>query len=143
MIPETNFGDKEVQRDTVATRVRDGQHGGGKLRALVWTVILLGFVFVCFKVIPPYYANYEFEDWLKTQVPFLMVNHTTDEGLITAIIKEMKNEGVTITKENIKIIQNTSQGINVQIDYNVTCDLMFYQMTLHFSPQMNSQALVQ
>jgi len=131
------------QIEPVATRVRDGQRGGGALRAIIWTAILLSFVYVSYKVIPPYYANYQFEDWLKTQVPFLMVNHTTDESLIAAIIKEMKNDGVTITKENIKIIQNNSAGINVQINYDVTCDLIVYQQKLHFSPQMNSQSLVQ
>jgi hypothetical protein len=139
MIPQTNCSGNEAP----AKRVRDGQHGGSALRAIIWTVILLMFVFVCYKIIPPYYANYQFEDWLKTQVPFLMVNHTTDDALVAAIIKEMKNEGVTVTKENIKIIQNTSQGINVQIDYNVPVDLIVYSTNLHFTPAMNSQALVQ
>jgi hypothetical protein len=143
MISQMNCGENEMPREAPAKRVRDGQHGGGALRAIIWTVILLAFVFVCYKIIPPYYANYQFEDWLKTQVPFLMVNHTTDDALVAAIIKEMKSEGVTVTKENIKILQNTSQGINVQIDYNVPVDLIVYSTNLHFTPAMNSQALVQ
>ena len=132
-----------MPREAPAKRVRDGQHDGGAVRAIIWTAILLMFVFVCFKIIPPYYANYEFEDWLKTQVPFLMVNHTSDDALVAAILKETKNEGIPATKENIKIIQNTSQGINVQIDYNVPIDLIVYSTNLHFTPMMNSQALVQ
>jgi hypothetical protein len=143
MNPQSKCRENKAPRERCARRERNGQRGGAKLRALVWTVILLSFVFVCFKVIPPYYANYEFEDWLKTQVPFLMVNHTSDEALVASIIKELKNDGVAVTKENIKIIQNNSQGINVQIDYNVPCDLIFYTTNLHFTPQMNSQALVQ
>jgi hypothetical protein len=143
MISQTNCTRNEAPQAAAAKRVRDGQHGGGALRAIIWTAILFMFVFVCFKLIPPYYANYEFEDWLKTQVPFLMVNHTTDDALNAAIIKELKNEGVTITKENIKIIQNTSQGVNVQIDYTVPVDLIVYSTNLHFTPSMNSQALVQ
>lgn len=113
------------------------------MRAIIWTAILLMILFVCFKIVPPYYANYEFEDWLKTQVPFFMVNHTTDDALVGSIIKELKNDGVTVTKDNIKIVQNNSQGINVEINYDVNCDLIFYDQKLHFSPQMNSQALVQ
>jgi hypothetical protein len=133
----------EIQNVTRAPLAIRGQRGGGKLRAIVWTLILAAFVFVCAKVIPPYYSNYQFEDWLKTQVPFLMVNHTTDESLQAAIIKELANDGVTVTKDNIKIIQNNPRGINVQIDYSVKVDLMFYQLNLHFTPEMNSQALVQ
>ena len=120
-----------------------GQRGGGTLRALLWTAILLAFVFVCYKVIPPYFANYQLEDWLKTQIPFFMVNHTTDEALYNSIIKEMRSEGIEVTKDNIKIVQNNSQGINVQISYDVKLDFMVYQTTVHFTPQMNSQALVQ
>jgi hypothetical protein len=143
MISQMNCSGNEVPREAPAKRVRDGQHGGGAVRAIIWTAILLIFVFVCFKIIPPYYANYEFEDWLKTQVPFLMVNHTTDDALVAAIIKETKSEGIVVTKENIKIIQNSSQGVNVQIDYNVPVDLIVYSTNLHFAPAMNSQALVQ
>jgi len=120
-----------------------GQRGGARFRALIWTALLVSFIFVSYKVIPPYFANYQLEDWLKTQIPFLMVNHTTDEALYASIIKEMSNEGIEVTKDNIKIIQNNSRGVNVQIDYTVKLDLMVYQTTLHFTPQMNSQALVQ
>lgn len=143
MIIQSTNNENEVLHEAPVTRERNGQRGGARIRALIWTVILLFFVFVCFKVIPPYYANYQFEDWLKTQVPFLMVNHTTDDALIDIIIKELKNDGVTATKDNIKIIQNSSRGVNVEINYDVHCDLMVYQLTLHFSPKMDSQALVQ
>jgi hypothetical protein len=99
MISQTNSSENQLPCEAPAKRVRDGQHGGGALRAIIWTVILLSFVFVCYKIVPPYYANYEFEDWLKTQVPFLMVNHTSDDGLIAAILKETKNEGIAVTKD--------------------------------------------
>jgi hypothetical protein len=143
MIPQANSGENEVLREKPARRVRNRQRGAGAFRAILWTAILVSFVYVCIKIIPPYYANYEFEDWLKTQIPFLMVNHTSDDGLTAAIIKELKNDGVTVTKENIKIIQNNPNGINVQINYDVTLDLIVYQQKLHFSPSMNSQSLVQ
>ena len=130
-------------RENEVLRVRDVQRGGARIRALIWTALLLFFVFACYKIVPPYYANYQFEDWLKTQVPFLMVNHTSDDALVGIIIKELQNDGVTITKDNIKVIQNSSRGVNVQIDYTVPCDLIVYKANLHFTPSMNSQALVQ
>ncbi len=132
--------DRDLRRSPVEVR---GQRGGARIRALIWLAILLSFVFVCYKLIPPYFANYQLEDWLKTQIPFYMVNHTTDDALYASIIKEMHSEGIEVTRDNIKIVQNNSQGINVQISYDVKLDFMVYQTTLHFAPQMNSQALVQ
>jgi hypothetical protein len=143
MIPQGNsfkMRNRNAERAPVKLR---GQRGGARIRALIWTLLLVAFVFVSYKLIPPYFANYQLEDWLKSQIPFYMVNHTSDEALYTNIIKEMHSEGVEVTKDNIKILQNDSRGINVQITYDVKCDLMFYQLTLHFTPQMNSQALVQ
>src|SRR5579864_6481059 len=102
--------DREIRRSPVEIR---GQRGGARIRALIWTAFLLAFLFVCYKVIPPYFANYQLEDWLKTQIPFYMVNHTTDEALYASIIKEMRSEGIEVTKDNIKIVQNNPNGINV------------------------------
>jgi hypothetical protein len=119
------------------------QRGGARLRALFFTVFLVAFVFVSYKVIPPYFAKYQLEDWMKTQIPFFMVNHTTDDALYNAILKETHNEGIELTRDNIKIIQNNANGINVQIDYYVKLDLIVYQLNLHFTPSMNSQSLVQ
>jgi len=132
--------DREIRRLPLEVR---GQRGGGRIRALIWTALLLSFLFICYKIIPPYFANYQLEDWLKTQIPFYMVNHTTDEKLYASIIKEMHSEGIEITNDNIKIVQNNVNGINVQISYDVKVDLIVYQATLHFTPQMNSQSLVQ
>jgi len=140
--PDKSLETRSRETGRLPVEVR-GQRGGGTIRALLWTAILLAFVFVCYRVIPPYFANYQLEDWLKTQIPFFMVNHTTDEALYNSIIKEMHSEGIEVTKDNIKIVQNNSQGINVQISYDVKLDFLVYQATVHFTPQMNSQALVQ
>src|ERR1700689_2007592 len=102
MISEVVNHDIEILNQVRVPRSVRGERGGARFRALVWTVILLAFVFLCFKLIPPYFANYQLEDWLKTQIPFFMVNHTTDDALNTAIIKEMHSEGIEVTKDNIK-----------------------------------------
>jgi hypothetical protein len=133
----------ESQNGARQPLVTRGQRGGARIRTLIWMALLVSFIFFSYKVIPPYFANYQLEDWLKTQIPFLMVTHTTDDALYASIIREMHNEGIEVTNDNIKIIQNNSRGINVQIDYTVKLDLLVYQTNLHFTPEMNSQALVQ
>jgi Domain of unknown function (DUF4845) len=142
-VQRTRASRSGLQRESRQPLELRGQHGGGRLRALLFTAALAAFVFFCYKVIPPYFANYQLEDWLKAQIPFFMVNHTTDEALYNSILKEMHNDGIEVTRDNIKIVQNNANGINVQIDYSVKVDLLVYQWNLHFTPQMNSQSLVQ
>src|ERR1039457_6173637 len=133
----------ESQNGARQPLVTRGQRGGARIRTLTWMGLLLSVVFFSYKVIPSYCANYQLEGGLQARLPFLMVNHTTDDALYASITREMLNEGIEVTNDNIKIIQNNSRGINVQIDYTVKLDLLVYQTNLHFTPEMNSQALVQ
>src|ERR1017187_33783 len=114
----------ESQNGARQPLVTRGQRGGARIRTLIWMVLLLSFIFFSYKVIPPYFANYQLEDWLKTQIPFLMVNHTTHETLCASIIRKIHNEGTEVTNATIKIIKNNSSEINVKIDYTVNLDLL-------------------
>jgi hypothetical protein len=133
------FGNAKV---LAAGEIR-GQRGSAKVRALVWTLVILVFVYVSVKVVPPYFANYELEDWLNGNILAFMGKNIPNDDLTAAVLKEMSNEGITGTKDNVKILQNNSRGLNVQVDYNVTVDLAVYQLNLHFTPHTNSQQLVQ
>jgi hypothetical protein len=139
MLSESTIGNAKV---LAAGEIR-GQRGSAKLRALGWTLVLLVLLYVCIKVTPPYFANYELEDWLNGNILAFMGKNISNEDLTAAVLKEMSAEGIPGTKDNVKILQNNSRGLNVQVDYNVTVDLSVYQLNLHFTPHTNSQSLVQ
>lgn len=130
----------EVSASSAKSRA---QRGGARLRTLVVVALIAAFIFICFKVIPPYFAKYQLEDWLHTQIPFFLVNHLSDDALRAAVLKEVEAEGIPATAENIKILQNNPRGVNVMVDYTVTVDLAVYELHLHFTPSMNNQSLVQ
>lgn len=126
-----------------AEKIR-GQRGGARLRLMVWLVILGSFVFVCFKVIPPYYTNYVFQDWMRTSIEDFLIQHQmSNDGLKNTIFKEIQSEGVPASKDDIHILQNDARGVNVEVDYDVTVNLLVYDLRLHFTPSHNSQSLVQ
>lgn len=139
MLSESTIGNAKV----LAAREIRGQRGSAKLRALVWTLVLLAGFYVCVKVTPPYFANYELEDWLNGNMILFMGKSMTNDELTAAVLKEMSAEGIPATKDNVKILQNNSRGLNVQVDYNVNVDLSVYQLNLHFTPHTNTQSLVQ
>jgi hypothetical protein len=139
MHSESSFGNARV----LAAGNTRSQRGSAKVRALAWTLVILAFVFVAWKVIPPYFANYELEDWLNGNILAFMGKNIPNDDLTAAVLKEMATEGIEGTKDNVKILQNNSRGLNVEVDYNVTVDLAAFQMNLHFTPHTNSQQLVQ
>jgi hypothetical protein len=99
--------------------------------------------YVGWKLIPPYIAEYELEDWMRTQTPYYLVNHMPDDTLRAAIMKELQNRNLPSEKENVKIVTNNSRSLNFEVDYSVPVDLGVYQTVLHFSPTADSQSLVQ
>lgn len=116
--------------------------GGSRLRLVVWTAILVALVYGSYKVIPPYFANYQFEDDLHQEGLF-SIGKYNDDVLRERIFKDMQARDVDATKDAIHIQQNDARGLKVLVDYTVTVDLMVYNLQLHFTPSTNNQSLVQ
>ncbi|HET9402907.1 MAG TPA: hypothetical protein VFO34_18310 [Candidatus Acidoferrales bacterium] len=122
---------------------RTSQQGGARIRLIIFLVIVGLMGWSAYKVVPPYMANYQLEDWMRTQAPYWLVNHTTDEVLVDNILKEIDARGIPATKDNVKILANNSRDVKVSVDYTVHIDLSFYQFDLHFNPVMDNQSLIQ
>jgi hypothetical protein len=116
--------------------------GGSRLRLVVWTAILAALLYITYKVTPPYFANYEFEDDLRQEGMFSMGKYTDDQ-VRERVFKEMQARGVDATKDDSHIQQNDSRGLKILVDYTVTVDMLVYDLKLHFTPSTNSQSLVQ
>jgi hypothetical protein len=52
-----------------------GQYGGGSLKAIIYSAILIIAVFVAYKVLPAYVAEYQLSDKMQEQARFAIVNH--------------------------------------------------------------------
>ena len=51
---------------------RNGERGGGNLKAIVWTIVLVGFVYGAAMVIPVLINEYQFQDSLQSIARFAM-----------------------------------------------------------------------
>ncbi len=124
-------------------RVRNGQSGKVKATFILFLIVFTISIYVGWKMIPPYIAEYELEDWMRTQTPYFLVNHMPDETLRATIAKELLTRNIPADKDNVKIVANNSRSLQFEVDYTVPVDLGFYQTQLHFSPSADSQSLVQ
>ena len=125
------------------TDVRWGERGGARLRLLVFLLIFGTIAYVGWKTIPPYVAEYELEDWMRTQTPYFLVNHMPDDTLRDTIMKELQDRDIPAGKDDVKIQSNNARLIKYEVDYSVPLDFGFYQTALHFSAKSDSQSLIQ
>jgi hypothetical protein len=134
--------EENLNRAQRLARRAGSERGGSRLRVIIVTALIVAFVYVSYKIIPPYFANYQFEDDLRQEALF-SIGEFDNDTIREHVFKEMQARGVDATKDTIHIQQNDSRGLKLSVDYTVAVDLTVYTLHLHFTPSSNNQSLVQ
>jgi hypothetical protein len=116
------------------------QHGGGTIKAILWTVLLIYGAFVAYKILPAYVAEYQLADKMQEQARFAVVNRYPEEQIRDSIFKVIKDLEIPVKREEIKITA-TQDVVRIACDYTVPVDLLVYQMNLHFTPSSENKNL--
>jgi hypothetical protein len=130
------------QTDGNQRRLRvHSQRGGGKLKAIAYTAIIVFGVFSAFRLLPPYMAEYQLSDKMQEEARFAVVNRYTEEQIRDTIFKEAQNLEVPIKREEIKVLASQSV-VRISLDYTVPVDLLVYKMDLHFTPSSENKSIL-
>jgi hypothetical protein len=106
--------------------------------------LFLALGLVGLKVIPPYFANYELEDAIKTEATQSTYSTRTEDDVRDAVIKTARNYDIALTPKQVKVTRIGGFGtgtLNIQIDYSVPLDLPGYSGTLEFHPSTQNRGV--
>jgi hypothetical protein len=117
------------------------QRGEGKLKAIIYTAILLAAVFAAIKILPAYVAEYQLADKMQELARFAVVNRYTDEQIRDNVYRAMQDLDIPAKREDIKVIAGQSGTVKISLDYTVPVDLLIYHLELHFSPSSEAKSL--
>ena len=117
------------------------QRGEGKLKAIIYTVILLAAVYAAVKIVPAYVADYELKDKITEQARFAVVNRYTEDQVRDIIYKVVQDLDIPANREDIKV-QNTNHGVMISVNYTVPVDFKVYKTELTFSPSSEVRDLM-
>jgi hypothetical protein len=117
------------------------QRGEGRLKAIIYTIILLAAVYAAVKVVPVYVAEYELKDKITEQARFAVVNRYTEDQIRDIIFKVIQDLDIPANREDIKV-QNTSHGIMITVNYSVPVDFKVYKTEISFSPSSEGRDLL-
>jgi len=112
---------------------RRSQRGEGKLKAIIYTVILVTAVFLAVKLVPLYVTEYQLQDKMNEQAKFAVVNHYSEEQIRDILLKVIKDLDIPATRDDIKL-SNTNHGVSISITYTVPVDFLVYKTDITFSP---------
>jgi hypothetical protein len=116
------------------------QRGGGTIKAILWTVILVYGAFVAYRILPAYVAEYQLADKMQEQARFSVVNRYPEEQVRDNIYKVVKDLEIPVKREEIKIIVS-QEVVKISMDYTIPVDLLVYQLNLHFTPSSENKSL--
>ena len=112
---------------------RRSQRGEGKLKAIIYTVILVVAVFLAYRLVPLYVSEYQLQDKMNEQAKFAVVNRYSEDQVRDILFKVIQDLDIPATRDDIKLA-TTNHGISISITYTVPVDFLVYKTEITFSP---------
>jgi hypothetical protein len=119
---------------------RSRERGSARLKTVVWIALLGAFIFVCAKVVPVLFSEYQFQDAMQTTARFATINRQSPEQIRKTLVEEAKSKDIPVEPENIHVT-NDAGNVKISADYSVTVDLQVYQLTLNLHPSATNNVL--
>lgn len=126
---------------SIANQSARRQKGEGRLKAIVFTVVVLFGVLAAVKMTPPYLAEYELADKMTEVARFAIVNRYNEEQIRETVYKEVKNLEIPVRREDIKVDVSVER-VKISLDYTVPINLYVYSFDLHFTPSSQDKSLI-
>lgn len=112
---------------------------------LFFVVGILGaMVLVGVKVIPPYFANYELEDTIRTEALQATYSTRTEDDIRNAVIKEARKYEIPLTPKQVHITRTggvASGTLSIDAEYSVPIDLPGYSTVIDFHPSTKNKGI--
>jgi hypothetical protein len=118
-----------------------GERGEGKIKLVLFLLIFASLIFVGFRTVPAYVAEYQLADKMQESARFAIVTRQSEEQVRETIYKVIQDLDIPVKKEDIKVV-TTDRAVTISIDYRVPVDLLFFQTELHFTPSSENKSLI-
>lgn len=109
------------------------QRGEGRMKAIIYTLILVAGIYAAFKLVPLYVANYELKDKISEQARFAVVNRYSEDQIRDILFKTIQDLDIPAKREDIKV-QQTNHGLMISVNYTVPVDFKVYKTEIVFTP---------
>lgn len=103
------------------------------VKPFIGLAVLLVVIYLCYELVPPFYHNYVFQDWVDQKAKESTYAYLKNEDQVRQeVFHEAQLEEIPITADQIQV-QKTATACSIAIDYNVHVDLPFFPQDLHFN----------
>ena len=114
------------------------------LKLLLGFGVFLAMILVGIKVIPPCFANYQFEDTLKADAVQATYSTRSEDDIRQTVIKHAQQYDILLTPQQVHVSRTGGYGtgtLNIEAEYSVPVELPGYSTTLNFHPSSSNHGV--
>lgn len=121
---------------------RLSERGGARLKTLITLAIVFGMGFTAYKIIPPYFANYQFQDAIETESRFALTGYPkrNQDNITDEVYKKAQDLGLPVTRDDIHV-DMTGTTCDITLDYSVPIDLKIYEFVVPFHDHADNHTI--
>jgi hypothetical protein len=113
-----------------------------KLILGVGVIVLVAFLGL--KIVPVYFSNYEFEDFIKEEALHSTYSTSSEDDIRDSVVKHAHDYDIPLTRTQVHVSRTGSNGtgsLTIEADYSVPIDLPGYSMTVAFHPSSKNKGV--
>lgn len=106
--------------------------------------VFLAIIVLGIKIVPPCFANYEFEDTLKADAVQATYSTRSEEDIRNTVIKHAHDYDIPLSPQQVKVSRTGGFGtgtLNIEAEYSVPIDLPGYSTTINFHPSSSNKGV--
>ncbi len=116
----------------------------GSFKLVLGLFTIVAVVYLVAELAPPFFANYQFEDVIKTQAQMGTYSNKSDDSLRDEVYKKAQELDIPVVKEQIKIVRVGSAyagSVSIEAPYTVHLSLPGYPFDLNFDPSSSNKSV--
>lgn len=111
------------------------------LKSLFGLFLVVAFFYVAWKLVPPYFNEYQFEDAIGQIARYSAYNQQkTEQDIRDEVAKKAGEYDIPLTSEQIKVVRNGAE-LTISGDYTIHVELPGYAFDLQFHPNSRQKRI--
>jgi hypothetical protein len=114
------------------------------MKLVLGVAVLLGLGLLGIKVVPPFFANYQIEDAIKTEATQSTYSARSEDDVRESIIKQARSLDIALTPKQVHVTRVGSYGtgtLSIDAEYSVPIELPGYSTSLDFHPSSTNKGV--
>ena len=116
----------------------------GSMKAIAGVILMVLVAIFCFKLIPPYFSNYQFEDFMKNEAMQSTYGTRSEEDIRESVIKHAREYDIQLSSKQVRVSRTGTSGtgtLTIEAEYSIPVSLPGYSTTLVFHPSSSNKGL--